>query len=115
MYLYEPVPHALSKLRIADQILLEQFLVLVDGIVQLEEATIIWFGAQFGRTLSKYENGDSLVWRDAGALLMTISLVAEFLGLNCCALGITGEPSFSRILESREKVSGVGGLLIGDR
>jgi SagB-type dehydrogenase family enzyme len=114
-YLYDPVPHALAKLKVTNRLSLEQFLITTNQVVALEQATIIWFGAQFERTLSKYKDGESLVWRDAGALITTISLVAESLDLNCCAIGITGEPFISHMLDSKETVIGVGGLLLGQR
>lgn len=114
-YLYDPVPHALTRLKIPNSNSLDQFINSIDQIIRLEQATIIWFAAQFERTLSKYKNGESLVWRDAGSLISTISFVAESLGLNCCAIGITGDPFISQILNSQEMVTGVGGLLIGHR
>jgi SagB-type dehydrogenase family enzyme len=113
--LYEPTDHSLSTLKIVADAERTQFIKLADQVIPIGEATILWFGAQFDKTLSRYENGESLVWRDAGALIATISLVAEFLQLNSCALGITGEPYFSQMLDSRGKVVGVGGLLVGDR
>ncbi|MDT7542426.1 MAG: hypothetical protein QOE33_2330 [Acidobacteriota bacterium] len=115
VFLYDPVSHALAKLKIANRRSLDQFLITTNLVVALEQATIIWFGAQFERTLSKYINGESLVWRDAGALITSISLVAESLGLSCCAIGITGEPFISHMLDSKEKVIGVGGVLLGQR
>lgn len=115
VYLYDPIPHALAKLNIIDNNSLGQFLISINQVITFEQATIIWFGAQFERTLSKYESGEDLVWRDAGALITTISLVAESLGLNCCAVGINGEPFISDMLSSKGKVVGVGGLLVGER
>lgn len=44
----------------------------------------------FARTLSRYPTGTSLVWRDCGALLMTLHLVAEDLELGSCILGTCG-------------------------
>ncbi|MEK6280408.1 MAG: nitroreductase family protein [Acidobacteriota bacterium] len=112
-YIYEPAAHALGRLKLPNNEVLSQFVDLVNQILLLENSTIIWFAAQFDRTLSKYEDGESLVWRDCGALIATISLVAECLGLNCCAVGITGEPLISQMLSSEERVVGVGGLLLG--
>jgi SagB-type dehydrogenase family enzyme len=115
VYLYEPLSHALVSLRLGDQ---EQLTSLHQETVELiphAQATAIWFAAQFDRTLARYENGESLIWRDAGALIATINLVAETLGLNCCALGITGEPWLSGVLHSHPWVVGVGGCLVGER
>jgi SagB-type dehydrogenase family enzyme len=115
VHLYQPEPHALAKLTDLDTSSMEKLCVAVDEVLAPEQAMMLWFGAQFERTLSKYENGESLVWRDAGALLATLSLVAECLSLNCCAIGITGEPFISGILGKDSNVVGVGGLLVGRR
>lgn len=57
-------------------------------------------GATFGTTLQlvadtaridgAYENAETLIWRDAGALTMTLTLVAEALDLAALPLGRTG-------------------------
>lgn len=115
VFLYEPVSHSLAKLNVEATSYLEQFFSSVNHIVTRDKATIIWFGAQFDRTMSRYKDGESLVWRDAGALLAILTLVAECLNLNCCAIGITGEPFISKLLRSKGKVVGVGGVLLGSR
>ena len=115
VFLYDPVAHKLCKLVVKETSSLDELVNLVNRVIPPEQATIILFGAQFERTLSVYKYGESLVWRDAGALIATLSLVAESLELNCCALGITGEPFLSQIVNSKGKVLGVGGLLIGER
>jgi SagB-type dehydrogenase family enzyme len=113
--LYDPVSHSLSRLKTNQARALSNFVARVDGVVPIMDGVIIWFGAQFDRTMSKYLNGESLVWRDAGALTMMIYLVTEALALNCCAVGITGEPWFSKVLDSANRVVGVGGAIVGAR
>jgi len=46
--------------------------------------------AHLDRTLSRYPDGLSLVWRDAGALLATLHLCATDVGLASCIVGATG-------------------------
>lgn len=111
--LYQNTPHALAKLNVNQKTLIE-LLININNIVPKQNATIIWFGAQFDRISSKYKYGESLVWRDAGALLATLSFVAESLDLNYCPVGITGEPYFSKMLRTK-KVIGVGGIYIGEK
>lgn len=111
--IYDSLAHSLCEIRVEPS-LLESFIEFISEIVPVEEATIIMFAAQFDRTLSKYEYGESLVWRDAGTLLATISLVAEALGLHSCALGVTGEPLLSELLKSTGQVIGVGGCVVGE-
>ena len=111
--LYQPTPHALAQLNV-DQETILKLVEKVNYILPKQNATIIWFGAQFNRISAKYKFGESLVWRDAGALLTTISFVAESLELNYCPIGITGEPFVSNILNTK-KVAGVGGIYLGEK
>ena len=113
--LYEATAHALARVKLSTAEFLHQFLSHLNQVLKIEEGVIIWFAAQFDRTLAKYENGESLVWRDCGALLATISLVAEALDLNSCAVGITGEPYVSQMLTSNKQVIGAGGIILGAR
>lgn len=112
LHLYDPLAHALCTLDIFPSTL-ANFTAAVDAVLPIQEATICWFAAQWERTTSKYEHGESLIWRDAGALLATVSFVAEALSLHCCAVGLTGDPWISLLLPEGEKLMGVGGCLIG--
>lgn len=115
VYLYNPISHSVSKLALRGGTSPDQFVDRINKVVPVGQATVIWFGAQFDRTMSKYKNGESLVWRDAGALISIISIVAEALEMNSCALGVTGEPWLSSLLDSGKNVVGAGGMLIGCR
>ena len=42
------------------------------------------------RTLSRYPAGTAHLWRDAGALLTTLHLLAASLDLASCIVGISG-------------------------
>lgn len=112
LYLYDPLGHALMRLGGINQEGLTSFIATVNDVLPINEACIIWFAAQFDKTLSKYQDGESLVWLDAGCLLATTYLVAETLRLNCCAIGITGEPHISGILSTAPLVEGVAGCLV---
>jgi SagB-type dehydrogenase family enzyme len=111
--LYDGVAHALCELGGTRVGLVKRLLTRVNRLVPVQDSKVVWFVAEFDRTLSRYKRGESLVWRDAGTLLGMVCLTAEALGLNCCPLGITGEPYISRILNSRRLVVGVGGCLVG--
>ena len=115
IHLYDPSAHALCELCIADHQQLDVLLDTVNDILPTENGTVIWFVAQFGRTMAKYIDGESLVWRDAGALLAVFCLVGESIGLSCCAIGITGEPAISAALGGPDRLRGVGGLAVGAR
>lgn len=113
--LYDPMAHCLSRLKVADQAALTQFLKEVDAVLPVGDASILWFIAQFDRTMSKYQNGEGLIWLDAGALLATIYLVAEATGLACCAVGITGDPWVTQALGGKDRLDGLCGCLLWRR
>jgi hypothetical protein len=113
--LYNPISHSLAAVDGIGPEDVNVFCDHVTNVVPISQGTIVWFGAQFHKTLAKYDGGESLVWRDAGALLATFCMVSEALDLNCCGIGITGEPFLSRMLGSPEGVRGVGGCVIGTR
>lgn len=75
---------------------------------QLPPVTI-FLGAELERTLSRYPTGLSLVWRDAGALMATLHLVATDLGLASCLAGTCG-----LLFTDAEQVD-VGALILGQR
>lgn len=58
----------------------------------VEPAAVLLITAVFGRTMWKYEQiGLSLIYKDAGALLQTLHLVAQALRLAGCPVHLRGE------------------------
>ncbi|CAI8943058.1 hypothetical protein [Pseudomonas sp. IT-P4] len=82
------------------------------GVLPSEDATQLLLVAEPGKTSAKYECGESLIWRDAGALLAIMAVTAEALNLAFCPLGITGEPWASE-LAAPGILMGVGMALVG--
>lgn len=76
------------------------------------QGTRLLLVAEPGKTFAKYQQGESLIWRDAGVLLAIMAMVAEALGYTFCPLGITGEPWASRLAPTGI-LSGVGVALVG--
>jgi SagB-type dehydrogenase family enzyme len=112
-FLYHSQSHALQELEVRVDTT-NEFFAKLDSILSPGSGTVLWLVADRQRTLSRYEHGDSLIWRDAGALLGTISIAAEALALNCCAYGITGNSWVAEILPPTRFV-GVGGCVVGAR
>ncbi len=110
--LYEPEGHALLTLEISSESSPRQFLHTLQSVMPPQQGTVLWFAADQLRTATRYEHGESLVWRDAGALLATIGMAAEALNLHCCGYGITGDDWISRLLPPSRFV-GVGGCVFG--
>lgn len=107
---YDPVGHRLCQV----QTPLDPGQVRDDmqQVLPAPQATLILFAAEPGLTGAKYEAPCSLVWRDAGALLGTMTLAAESLRLSFCPLGVTGEPWIGRLLD-QPGLAGVGAAFVG--
>lgn len=110
-WLYEPRGHFLVELITAPE-RLEGLREHCQQVVYAPEAIQLLLLAEPGKTLAKYSDGCSLIWRDAGAMLAVMALAAQGLGLNFCPLGITGEP-WAGGLAKQGKLVGVGLALLG--
>lgn len=73
----------------------------------------VFAAAAFDRTLSRYPAGSTLAWRDAGAVLATLHLVATELGLASCIIGTSGTVRIPAQGHSRPAVD-VGAVAIGN-
>ncbi|NWD69157.1 nitroreductase family protein [Pseudomonas gingeri] len=110
-WLYQPQGHYLVELINAAE-RLAGLLKHSSEVLEGPQAVRVLFVAEPGKTMAKYDEGYSLVWRDAGALLAVMALTAHAQGLNFCPLGITGEP-WARSLADEGQLIGVGVGLLG--
>ena len=108
---YNPLDHTLNPL-IVDKSALESFVDKVKSNSDVSTGTLIWFAIQFGKTASKYENPESLYWRDLGALLYSIQLVSTFYKCKSCPIGSLVPVSFYELMKSEKLISG-GGIILG--
>lgn len=108
---YNPIEHSLSELLIS-KAKQKSFFKEVNKNIPIQNSTLIWFSIQINKTKSKYENAESLYWKDAGAYLYCIQLVANYIGLNSCPLGGLAPKTFQNLFKSNNLISG-GGILIG--
>ena len=76
--------------------------------------TVVVVLARFRRTLSKYIDGQSLVWRDAGAFLATAHLLATSLDLHSCIAGIAETAEFP-LAGSLDTLVDVGALSLAEK
>lgn len=109
---YNPFDHSLNKLRL-ENFLVDDFLNHVESIIPYGEGTIVWFICHPDRTSAKYENFQSLVWRDAGTLIHSMQIACSALGLSSCPIGSLGEPFISQGFSPLGEIFGVGGMVIG--
>jgi SagB-type dehydrogenase family enzyme len=111
---YEPEGHALLVLDQPEPAMTSIFAKGLQAVLPPQSGTVLWLAAEHTRTSSRYLHCESLVWRDAGALLATIHLAAEALSLNCCAYGVVGGAWITRLFP-RAPFVGVGGCVVGSR
>lgn len=111
LFLYDPLSHSLRRLDISLELQCE-FFNDIDQTLPLGDSILVWFSIQFMRTASKYNDYESLVWRDAGAQLCCLQQVAKYVGLDSCPIGYLAEDTFNRMFNSDSLVSG-GGMIIG--
>ncbi len=109
---YDPVEHALVEVPASDQSARDSR-AQANMLVHLDRGTLIGLLAEPGKTSAKYENHDSLVWRDAGVILGYMSVVAAALRLSFCPLGALGEPHLSSISPDPTRVHAAGLSIVG--
>lgn len=69
--------------------------------------------ADHGRTAAVYRRPNSLLWRDAGALLASLQFAAGSIGLVTCLTGLLGEEIADALLPGSDRVLPAGTLLVG--
>lgn len=110
--LYDAVAHGFRRLR-ADH---SSLLVLNNAqlMQMLGTSTGVTVRFVFDRSLADaaYANAESLILRDAGALLATISFLAEWLGLSACPLGFLGDDFVRLSGLPGDRFVGAGGIQI---
>jgi len=112
-YLYDSmfhsVRHIASPSRTADELRKT-----IAKLVPKNRGNALLLVASTKVTAAKYLNCESLLWRDAGTLIATLGLCAEWLDLGFCALGILGT-SAVRDLFRRRSVLAAGVCVVGRR
>lgn len=111
LFLYEPLSHSLRRLNVLVE-LQREFFDDIDQTLPLGDSVLVWFSIQYMRTASKYNDYESLVWRDAGAQLCCLQQVAKYVGLDSCPIGYLAEDTFGKMFNSASLISG-GGMTIG--
>jgi SagB-type dehydrogenase family enzyme len=110
---YNPHAHCLDVLSDASRCL-DPLVEHCESVLSRQDGSLILFVAEPGKTSEKYENSESLVWRDAGVLQGCLGLIAASLTLNYCLLGITGNPWVAALSDQGE-LQGVGMAILGAR
>lgn len=112
LFYYNPFDHSLSKLSI-DEAVVDEFIVHLRTVINFKEGTILWFVAHPDRTEAKYENFQSLIWRDAGALIHSVQIACTAFNFRSCPFGTLAEPFVSRFFSSPNQIFSAGGIIVG--
>ncbi len=110
--LYDPFRHALAQLIGVGT---EEVAAVRRGfheVLPKAKGTFLVLAAEHARTLAGYTNPESLLWRDAGCLLSIVQLVACWLGLGSCPLGVLGGDLVSLVAPGGE-LTAAGVLAVG--
>lgn len=114
LYHYNPYDHTIEELDVSSESV-QSLIDDADELIDTKNATLLIYAAEVTNLFSKYENAESLLWRDAGAVYTLMNLTSESLGLNSCALGATFNPLLPEVLRLEDVYVGVGGQVIGHR
>lgn len=109
---YTPLRHELELLSVPEEQRAHDFIDAIRSLLPLARGTALVFLADLSRVASVYENPESLLWRDAGALLQTLFLAAIAFRLAFCPLGIRGF-EVAEALGLRDRTIAAGVCLIG--
>jgi SagB-type dehydrogenase family enzyme len=112
--MYDSRRHALAKLNCRRDALY-RFVKNVADAVPPERGIIVWLVGQTQRTDNYYRFSETLVWRDAGALVGVMAVVAESLDLSFCPVGATGDPYIANLVGNPRYAYGFGGAVLGGR
>jgi hypothetical protein len=112
--LYDPLAHALASVEVVNNDELFSLDRQVAAAAPTARGTIVILVANTNRAEAAYEGSESLVWRDAGCLMMTLHLVAEYLGLAFCPVGVLGTALVKALGEPNGWVA-AGTCVVGTR
>ncbi len=113
LFRYDPLGHALVEIP-GSKPSADHVVQAARASLELDEGWVLALVAEPGKTGSKYENPETLVWRDAGVVLGYMSVVADALGLSFCPLGTTGNPQLTDDLPNAGLLHGVGLVVLGN-
>lgn len=110
--LYDPVNHAFLVLRADNEPVHAENRQAVLSVTGLYRGCTLRLVSDRSKISAAYDNVDSLVFRDAGAVLATLCLCAEWLGLAACPLGFLGNAMLPLLGLPLDRFQAVGGVQV---
>ena len=111
--IYDDTANHFFSVQVRDRVQLEAFVENCRTVLPNTEACWIALIADCRDLSSLYIEHQSLLWRDAGAVIQMMALVAETCGLAFCPLGILGTEIVKALLINHDHALAVGVIAIG--
>lgn len=111
--LYDPIEHRLIEIEAAGEAVARLNREEVECLLGRASGCTIRLVADWSKLSAAYENAESLMFRDAGALAATLMLCATWLGLTACPLGVVGQSLVEPLGLPSDRFRAVGAIQIG--
>lgn len=111
---YNPLKHAIEVVEIASRERWDAYRREIRRALPAGDGTMFTFLADVTATAARYAQPESLVLRDAGALVATFQLTATALNLACTPIGIKGETFVDAMGASPERFLACGVVCAGE-
>lgn len=110
---YSRTDHSIDALKIEDTSALSRFVMHFQAVLDVKAATAIVLLGDIRRISAFYENAETLLSRDAGAILQSLSLCAAAYRIGFCPLGILGSEVVNALGMTTADVRPLGVAAIG--
>ncbi len=113
--LYDPFEHRLFEIEADGEAIARANREAVAALVGQAGGCTLRLVADWGKLSTAYDNAESLMFRDAGALVATLALCATWLGMTACPLGLVGEDLVLALGFPTDRFRAAGAIQIGSR
>jgi hypothetical protein len=112
--LYDPFGHRLLEIRADGKAVSRANRQAVAALVGTAGGCTLRLVVDWGKLSAAYDNAESLMFRNAGALMATLGLCATWLGMTACPLGLVGEDLVSALGFPADRFRAAGAVQIGN-
>jgi len=113
LFRYDRAADRLEALCVAQPEKIVDLLGRSDACLPSARGMIVGLVADQLKYQAAYENGESLIWRDSGALLQVIAMSAFAFGFACCPLGPHGIEIVEALEADGDRMTACGLVQIG--
>lgn len=111
--LYDPFGHRLLELDVEAGFVAEANREAVKAVVGAAAGCTLRLVADWAKLSAAYTDAESLMFRDAGALMAMLALCATWLDMTACPLGFLGDDLVPKLGFPADRFRGVGAVQIG--